>query len=154
MIAIDTNILVYSHRKDSKFHSAASMRLKEIAESGLDWCIPWPCLHEFLSIVTHPKVYQPPSPNKKAVDQIELWMESPTLRLIGEGPSYWSKFRPLALLDKIHGPVFHDARIGAICLENGVTVLLSADRDFSKIPGVRVENPLGEGPQKSTRLTP
>ena len=142
MIGVDTNILVYSHRRDSKFHSSARAKLKELAESGLNWAIPWPCIHEFLSIVTHPKIYLPPTPNEKAVRQVELWMESPTLTLIGEGNDYWKKFRGLALLEKIKGPVIHDARIVAICLEAGVTVLWTADRDFSMIPGIRLENPL------------
>lgn len=144
MIAIDTNILVYAHRKDSRFYNLASSRLKELVECGLDWAIPWPCIHEFCSIVTHPKIYRPPSTNEQAVKQIELWMESPTLHLIGEGANYWAKLRYLALQGKVRGPQFHDARIAAICSEVGVSVLWTADRDFSNLPGLRTENPLHE----------
>ncbi|MBI4404632.1 MAG: PIN domain-containing protein [Deltaproteobacteria bacterium] len=142
MICVDTNILVYAHRRDSPNHATAFSKLRELAESGLDWAIPWPCIHEFLAVVTHPRIYRPPSTNEQSVRQIELWMDSPTLRLIGEGNDYWVKLRALALIGKVRGPVFHDARIAAICMECGVTVLWTADRDFSMLPGVRLENPL------------
>jgi predicted nucleic acid-binding protein len=32
--------------------------------------------------------------------------------------------------------------VAAICSDHGVTRLLSADRDFSKFPGIRAENPM------------
>ena len=38
--------------------------------------------------------------------------------------------------------VVHDARIAALCLYHGVRVLWSADRDFSRFPGLAVTNPL------------
>lgn len=47
MIAIDTNILVYAHREDSKLFPKADKVLTELAESNALWCIPWPCIHEF-----------------------------------------------------------------------------------------------------------
>ena len=142
MIAIDTNILVYAHRKDSTFHPSAFKKIKEIAESGLDWAIPWPCLHEFFAIATHPKIYTPPSTNEQALRQIELWMDSPTLHLIGEGAHYWPKIRSIASQNKVKGPMIHDARVAAICMESGVTLLLTADRDFSSISGIKIQNPL------------
>lgn len=142
MIAVDTNILVYAHRKDSPFHKIAHAKVKELAECGLDWAIPWPCVHEFLSVVTHPKIYRPPTTNDKAVQQVEIWMESPTLRMMGEANDYWKRLRTFALIGKVQGPLFHDARIAAICIESGVTVLWSADRDYSMLPGLRLENPL------------
>ena len=60
MTAVDTNILVYSHREDSTFYRSAFHVIKELAESGSLWAIPWPAMHEFLAIVTHPRIYSPP----------------------------------------------------------------------------------------------
>jgi len=56
VIAVDTNILVYVHRKDSAWHARAYARLSKLAEGRAAWAIPWPCLHEFLAIVTHPQI--------------------------------------------------------------------------------------------------
>lgn len=60
MIALDTNLLVYAHREDSPWHDAAYARLTELAEGRALWTIPWPCLHESLALVTHPRIYAPP----------------------------------------------------------------------------------------------
>ena len=37
---------------------------------------------------------------------------------------------------------FHDARIAAICLENAVAVLCTADRDFGRFKALKTINPL------------
>ena len=84
MIAVDSNILVYAHRKDSPFYGSASVRLAELAEGTATWAIPWQCVHEFLAIVTHPRIYAPPTPLARALEQIEAWLESPTLTLLAE----------------------------------------------------------------------
>ena len=71
MIAVDTNILVYAHRRDSKWHEAAAAVMKSLAESRNEWAIPWPCIHEFLAIVTHPRNYEPPSTTVQAAEQVD-----------------------------------------------------------------------------------
>ena len=76
MIAVDTNILVYAHREDSPWHSAAVTCVTRLAEGGAPWAIPWPCVHEFLAIVTHPKIYRPATPLTSALDQVGAWIES------------------------------------------------------------------------------
>ncbi len=142
MIAVDTNIAVYAHRVDSRWHAAAAARLRELVEGGGAWALPWPCVHEFLAVVTHPRIYRPPTPLARAVAQVEAWLESPTLVLLGEGDGYWSSLKALATAGKIDGPQFHDARVAALCLTHGVRELWTADRDFSRFPGLRVVNPL------------
>ena len=88
MIALDTNLLVYAHREDSPWHDAAYARLTKLAEGRALWAISWPCLHEFLAIVTHPRIYAPPTPLAAAVDQVEAWLESPSLTLLTELEGY------------------------------------------------------------------
>lgn len=142
MIAVDTNILVYAHREDSPFHGAASQKITELAEGSAMWAIPWPCLHEFLAIVTHPRIYTPASPLARAVDQVDAWIESPTLVLLAEAVEHWSTLRALLTAGRIVGPRVHDARIVALCQQHGIRELWSADRDFSRFGGLSVVNPL------------
>jgi uncharacterized protein len=142
VIAVDTNILVYAHRRDAPWHESASRCLKALAEGLGAWAVPWPCLHEFLAIVTHPRIYDPPSTSAQAVDQVDAWMESPTLHVIHETTGHWVEIRELLRAGKIVGPRTHDARVAAICLTNGVRELLTADRDFSRFPDLNVRNPL------------
>jgi uncharacterized protein len=144
LIAVDTNILVYAHREDSAWHDRAAARLDELAASPGPWAIPWPCLHEFYAIVTHPRIYDPPTPTALAVDQVAAWLEAPNLLLLAESPGYWERLGYLLASGRVAGPQVHDARLAALCLHHGVRLLWSADRDFSRFPHLPLRNPLLE----------
>ena len=115
--------------------------LERLAGGTAPWGIPWPCVHEFLAVSTNLRIFQPPSPPDVAVRQVEIWMESPTLRLLGEFTGYWSELRASFLGGKLTGAQVHDARIHAICRASGVRELWSADRDFSRMRGLKLVNP-------------
>jgi toxin-antitoxin system PIN domain toxin len=142
VIAVDTNLLVYAHREEAPWHDAAYARITELAEGRSAWAIPWSCLHEFLAIVTHPRIYAPPTPLAAVVDQVEAWLESPSLTLLAESECYWPALRTALQEGRIAGPLVHDARVAALCRMHGVRELWSADRDFSRFPGLPVRNPL------------
>jgi toxin-antitoxin system PIN domain toxin len=142
VIAVDTNILVYAHREDSPWHEKAYAVVEELAEGTSPWAIAWPCVHEFLSISTHPRLFNPPTPLSRAVDQVDAWLESPSVHLLGEQPRYWETLRPLLLAGKVAGPAVHDTRVAAICLQHGVRELWTADRDFGRYSALRTRNPL------------
>jgi len=142
MIAVDSNLLVYAHREDSPWHEAAYARIVELAEGKSPWAIPWPCIHEFLAIVTHPRIYAPPTPLENALDQVEAWLESPSLVLLSEYEHYWQQLRSMLKSGRVSGPQVHDARIAALCQQHGVSELWTIDRDFSRFPGLTVKNPL------------
>jgi toxin-antitoxin system PIN domain toxin len=142
MIALDTNLLVYAHRVENPFHAAASRLVSQLAEGKKAWAIPWPCLHEFYGVVTSRRSPVTPSPVDVAINQVEIWLESPSLQLLSETPEHWPHLRQLIARAKLQGPLVHDARIAALCLAHGVRELWSADRDFSRFPSLRVRNPL------------
>ena len=142
MIAVDTNLLVYAYREDSPFHQAATENLQPVIEGSAAWALPWPCIHEFISVVTSGKVYRPASPLPSALAFIESLFGSPQLHLVSESAGYFEKLCELALAAKLSGPRIHDARIAALCLHHGVSELWSADRDFSAFPQLKVRNPL------------
>ncbi len=142
MIAVDTNILVYAVRGDSPWHQAARSCLRRLAEGQATWAIPWPCLHEFLAVVTHPRIYRPPTPLHDAMLQVDYWRQSPTLRLIGEDGAYWEHLQSVMAAGKAAGPLVHDARVAAICRASGVRQIWTADRDYSRFPGILARNPL------------
>jgi toxin-antitoxin system PIN domain toxin len=142
VIALDTNILVYAHREESSWHEPASARVAELAESRSPWAIPWPCLHEFFAIVTHPRIYAPPTPLAAAIEQVEAWLEAPGLVVLSEGDGYWRALRAALEGGRIMGPQVHDARVAALCQLHGVRELWTADRDFGRFPDLVVRNPL------------
>jgi len=142
VIAVDTNLLVYAHRSDSPWNEAAYACIRDLASSGRPWAIAWPCVHEFFAIVTHPRIYGPPSTEAQAIAQIEAWLACRNLALLAESDAYWPNLKPLLEAGAVVGPRVHDARIAAICRLHGVRELWTADRDFRRFPGVPTRNPL------------
>jgi len=142
MIAIDTNILVYAHRAGTRWYEPASRALSHLAEDGRSWAIPWPCIGEFFSAVTGTRVFDKPSPPEVALNQIDIWLESPTIVLLGETAGTWPLLRNLLATANVTGPRVHDGRIAAICVAHGVRELWTADRDYGRFPSLRTRNPL------------
>jgi toxin-antitoxin system PIN domain toxin len=142
VIAVDTNILVYAHRKDSRFHGEASRVLSGLAAGPQRWAIPWPCAHEFIAIVTHPRIYKDPTPLPLALQALRTLEALSNLELIGEDDGYLAALEQTAVAARVEGGAIHDARIAALCLYHSVRELWSADRDFSRFIRLRVRNPL------------
>lgn len=145
MIAVDTNILVYAHRRDAELHAPAFEVVTSLAESGMLWAIPWPCIHEFLTVATHPKIYNPPSTLTEATEQVDAWMQSSTLVMLAETGDHWQHLQRELIDSKTIGPKVHDARIAAICRQHGVRELWTVDRDFSRFTNLTTVNPLQLG---------
>ena len=141
MIAIDTNVLIYAHRRDSPWHDRASACVRDLAEGRSSWAIPWPCLHEFYGVATSSRL-RPPSTPAQAIAQIEEWLASASLVVLAENDAHWRELRQLLGAARITGAVVHDARIAALCISHGVRELWTADRDFGRFPALTTRNPL------------
>ncbi|MEO7262312.1 MAG: TA system VapC family ribonuclease toxin [Jatrophihabitantaceae bacterium] len=139
MIAVDSNILVYAHKKDAPFHTEAKAALSELVRSADTWAIPWPCVHEFFAVVTNPRVFIPASTPAEAIAQLEAWASVPNVRLLSESHSHLARLTSL-VLPRLAGPAVHDAKIAAICLDHGVRALLTTDRDFSRFPALKTRS--------------
>ena len=142
MIAFDTNILVHAHRSDSPFHVRATQLVRESAEGVEPWALLWPCLHEFVAVVTHPRIFKQPTAMGQALVQVEEWLAAPAVVALGEVEGYWQALTGVAISGHVAGPKIHDARIAALAIFHAVDELWSADRDFSRFPGLKVRNPL------------
>jgi toxin-antitoxin system PIN domain toxin len=140
MIAVDANILVYAHRPDSSFHALADRAVRDLAQGSASWALPWPCLHEFFSVVTNRRLYRVPTPPELALNQIGYWLESPMVRVLSESPTHLMVLTELIRPANIVGSQIHDARIAAICLSHGVRELLTMDRDFSRYPALKTRS--------------
>ncbi len=141
MIAVDTNILVAFMRSEYPHHEKARHSVRELAEGITPWALPWACVHEFFAVTTNPRIFRVPLSPQQATDAVDALLESPTVRLIAEGPGYWETLRSLVANGNISGSRIHDARIAAVCLTHGVSELWTADRDFGRFPSLRVRNP-------------
>lgn len=142
MPAVDTNVLVYAEIRSSPHHEVARSLLVDLSEGPLPWAIPWPCVYEFLRVVTHPRVYHPPVPLPIALEDLERVFESSSLLLLHETDSHGDWMTKIMKDSGVTGNLIHDAHIAALCLEHGITELITGDRDFSRFQGrLKIQNP-------------
>jgi len=145
MIAVDANVLVYARREEAPFHDQARRLLADLAEGDSPWALPWPCVYEFLRVVTHPRVFQPPTDLDAALEDLASLLESPSLTLLGEGPGHPGQLRRAVQSGRATGNLVHDAHIAALLVEHGVREFWTADRDFRRFPGLAVRDPFAPG---------
>lgn len=101
-------------------------------------------MYEFLAVVTHPRIFRPPTPLETALETMDEWCASPSLVLLAERGDHWGRLRAVLQAGQVSGARVHDARIAALCLANGVRELWTVDRDFSRFPELATRNPLAD----------
>ena len=74
MIAVDTNLLVYSHHAESLNHETTIEVLRPLFERNKPCAVPWPCIHEFVGVVTNKKIFSTPSTLSEAFRFVESLM--------------------------------------------------------------------------------
>jgi hypothetical protein len=131
MIAVDTNVLVYTHREEFPDHPAAMKRIVALAEGAAPWGIPIFCLGEFVRVVTHRRILSPPSTLAQATAFLDALAASESFRLLVPDDGYWTELRTLLTSAKATGNLAFDAQIAALCVRHGAT-LLTQDRDFAR----------------------
>jgi toxin-antitoxin system PIN domain toxin len=141
MRAVDTNVLVYAEIRSSPHHGVARKLLAELAEGAMPWAIPWPCVYEFLRLVTHPRIFHPPLPVTQALRDVRRLLASPSLLLLQETPNHLEIMMDVIERAGVTGNLIHDAHIAALCLEHGVSELITGDRDFARFAPLAVRNP-------------
>lgn len=138
MIAVDTNILIYAHRAEMPEHDRALTALQAIAGSGDPWGLPVFCIGEFLRVVTHPRLFDPPSTIDQALGALEGLLTSPGVRLLSPQERFPAYFAEAVRDADARGNLAFDAQIAAVCREHGVDRLLTQDRDFRRFSRIEV----------------
>ena len=141
MRAVDSNVLVYARREETPEHPVARRVIQELATGSDPWVLPWPCIYEFLRVVTHPKVFHPPTPPLRAWQGVEALLDSPSIVLVYEGPRHRKILNDLLQANSVSGNLVHDAHIAALLIEHGVDEIVTADEDFRRFPQLKVNNP-------------
>jgi len=141
MKTVDTNILVYAHREEFDRHEAAVTLLRTLATSAEPWVLLWPCLYEFVRVVTHPRVFSPPTPLADALEALEGLLSSPSVVTVSETSRHGAWFARLLKDSNCTGNLVFDAHIAALMKEHGISEIITSDRDFHRFPGITVTNP-------------
>jgi predicted nucleic acid-binding protein len=106
----------------------------QLAEGAAAWALPVFCIGEFLRVVTHPRLFDPPFSTADACSALERVLGSPSLEVLSPGPAYTELLLEAVREADAVGNLAFDAQIVALCREAGVSVLLTEDRDFDRFP--------------------
>jgi toxin-antitoxin system PIN domain toxin len=141
MVLLDVNVLVYAHREDSPRHAEYLRWLEDLVNSDHAYGLSDLVLSGFLRVVTHPKVFNPPSGTDKALAFAEELRNQSTCAIINPGPRHWDIFSRLCKTSGIKGNLVPDAFLAALAIESG-SEWVTADRNYHRFPGLRVRHPL------------
>lgn len=141
VIAIDTNLLVYTHRAGAREHNAALAAMEQARNHPAGWGVAFPVLAEFYSVITGGTAGARPATVKEAaafVEEIgraggEVWFPAPGME---------RNLADLARQLDVRGPRIFDLQIAFIARENGASELWTHDAGFITVPGLRVRDPL------------
>ncbi|MGA2441565.1 MAG: PIN domain-containing protein [Tepidisphaeraceae bacterium] len=142
VIAIDTNLLVYAHRAAAPQHSMARKALEKAFHDTRGCGISLPCVTEFWSVVTHPSAADGPSTPALAHKFIRSLVEQAQVQIWLPSDGFAHRFLQSAANLAVVGPRVFDLLIGMIALEHGADEIWTHDRNFLKLPGLRVFDPL------------
>ena len=142
MIALDTNVLIYAHRRATPEHRAARRAIEAAAQSPRGWGIPLATVAEFWSIVTHPAAERGPTSPRDATSFLTALGETAGMRLWAPGAGFAPRLMQMAIDLGVSGVRIFDLQIGLTALDNGAVELWSHDAAFVRIPGLSVTDPL------------
>lgn len=138
MIAVDTNILIYAHRTETGLHGAAASRIVGLAEGIERWALPIFCVGEFMRVVTHRRVFNPPSTVDQAAKFIENVVAASSCEVVQPGPEFLRHLLTAAREADTSGNLIFDTQIAALCREHGIETILTNDRDFGRFDALRI----------------
>ena len=140
MTLVDVNVLVYAHREDSEHHEVMRAWLDQRINSDHAFGTSELVLSGFLRIVTHPPVFNQPSPLEDALRFVAALREAPNCIVVAPGPRHWGIFIDLCRKASARGNLVADAYHAALAVESGAE-WASTDRDFVRFPGLRLLDP-------------
>ena len=132
----DVNILVYAHRRDAENHQDYLKWLEDLVNSDENFAVSELVLSGFLRIVTHPKIFSPPSSLEDALSFVDAIRSRPNCKIVFPGDRHWKIFRNVALKAKAKGNLIPDAYHAALAIESGCE-WITTDRGYSRYPGLR-----------------
>lgn len=137
----DVNVLVYAHREDAHDHRRFRSWLEDLIASAEAYAMSDLVLSGFLRVVTHPKVFIPPSPMIKAMRFVEQLRGQPNCVVIAPGPRHWEIFMTLCRAGGVKGNLVPDAYYAALAIESG-SEWITTDRHYNRFAELRWRHPL------------
>jgi toxin-antitoxin system PIN domain toxin len=141
VIIPDINLLVYAYNSDAPFHETARRWWEDALSGGEPVGLPWPVLHGYLRIMTHPRVLERPLAPADALRHLRQWTAVPACRIVEPGAEHLAILAALLEETGAAGSLTTDAVLAALAIEYQAE-LYSNDTDFARFSGLRLRNPL------------
>jgi toxin-antitoxin system PIN domain toxin len=140
MLLTDVNVLVYAHRPDAVDHERFKGWLEDLINGDESYGASDLVLSGFLRIVTHPAIFNPPSPMTDALAFVEDVRTQPNCVAITPGARHWDIFTALCSRSRVVGNLVPDAYFAALAIESG-SEWITTDGDYGRFPGLRWRRP-------------
>ncbi len=141
MVLIDANLLIYAYNATDPHHPQAREWLEAVFSGPAPAFLSWTTVLAFLRITTHHRILNQPFSIDEAVAIVDEWLALPTVDLLDPGSRHWFVLKDLLQDGQATGPLVMDAHLAALAIEHGA-LFYTTDRDFSRFPALRWENPL------------
>lgn len=141
MILCDVNVLVYAYREAAPRHEEFRDWLRGVVSSREAFAVSELVLSSTVRILTHPRVFAPPTPLTNALEFVNALRSQPNAVPVAPGPRHWDIFSDLCSRAGAKGNLVSDAYVGALAIEHGCE-WITTDRDFARFPGLRWRHPL------------
>ncbi len=143
MRALDTSVLAYAVNRFAPEHARAAAVVEALASGEALWGLPWPVLHEFMALVTHPHAVARVLGPRDAWAFVAGLLESPSVRPLGPTAGHAAAVREVLEMVPPSGPgLLPGLETAAVLREHGVRELLSADRGMRRYPFLEVRDPV------------
>ncbi|HEX9888246.1 MAG TPA: type II toxin-antitoxin system VapC family toxin [Nitriliruptorales bacterium] len=127
----DVNILVNALRPDAPDHERCRTWLEGTVNDPRPFALAGEVLSGAIRILTHPRVFDPPSDRRAVVDQLDRLLAAPNAVVIRPGPRHWRLFSRLLESADARGNLVPDAWLAAIAIEHGCT-FVTLDQDYAR----------------------
>lgn len=141
MILPDVNVLIYAHRAESSDHERYRGWLESCLDSERAFGLAELVLSGFLRIVSHPRIFQDPTPIETALRFANDLRERPNCVRLEPGERHWGIFTRLVRESGAKGSLIPDAYFAALAIESGCE-WVTTDRDYARFKGLRWRHPL------------
>lgn len=141
MILTDVNVLVHAYSEASADHAAFRSWLQAALDGQEPFGYSELVLSGFVRVVTHPRVFDPPSPLDPALAFVEAVRGADASVCLSPGRRHWGLFTRLCREANAKGNLVPDAYHAALAIESG-SEWLTTDRGFARFPGLRWRHPL------------
>jgi toxin-antitoxin system PIN domain toxin len=139
-ILLDANLLLWAHHRQFPQHAAARNWLGTTLSTVHTVGIPWPSALAFIRLSTHRRALERPLDPSQALSIVKGWFTRDNVTIPVPTDRHLTIFGELLVRGKASGNHSTDAHVAALAIEWGL-VVMSADQDFARYPGLRWRDP-------------